>query len=506
MILWYELHEVIRLKRRLCCILLVLTMIFVLCPAALAAEGETVRIAVIDTGISTKAIAEKNLDEGRNYILSNTNTEDTIGHGTAVAAIIAGSDAAGIAGLYPEAVLVPLVYYSKNEDDNAVKGDLPMLAQIIRDAVEIYGCRIINISSGARIDTPTLRDAVAWAEQRGVLVVSCAGNDGDGTAYFPGTFSTVLCVGTVNITENGPALFSNRHSGVDLLAHGIELSTANLKGEAVKVNGTSFSTAWVTAAAAALLNADPTLTPHQLRQLLCNTARDICFDGYDEDSGWGIVDLQAAMAQLQADQGKPLPFTDVAQDAYYRDAVEWALKNGITGGTTASTFSPDISCTRAQTVAFLWRASGCPEPRIIKNPFSDVAETDYFYKAVLWAVERGVTTGTSETAFSPDAVCTEAQIITFLWRSKNRPDAAGRSELAAGLGEHYYTDAVAWADTHGLFSAAQTDFNPKQEALRANIVVYLFQAGRGTGILSLDQGQETLPLVPSPRPEQTPGC
>ncbi len=460
-------------------LLMIFTLTVFLAVPAHGLENGAVRVAVIDTGISTAAIAQKNLDVGRNYILPNTSTEDTMGHGTAVAAIIAGSDAAGATGLCPEAVLVPLVYYSKTGDDKAVKGDLPMLAQIIRDAVDVYGCRIINISSGARVDTPALRDAVAWAEQRGVLVISCAGNDGDGTAYYPGAFPTVLCAGTVNTAGDGPALFSNTHRSVDVLAPGIKLKTANPKGEAVTANGTSFSTAWVTGIAASLLTADPTLTPYQLRQMICNTARDICSDGYDEQSGWGIVDLPAAMAKLQADQGKPLPFNDVARDAYYRDAVEWALKNGITGGTSSTTFSPDMACTRAQTVTFLWRAAGYPEPRITKNPFSDVAETDFFYKAVLWAVERGITSGTSGTAFSPHAPCNEAQIITFLWRTKNRPNAAGHSELASGLGEYYYTDAVAWADTYGLFAAAQTDFVPMQEATRANIVVYLYHSAGG---------------------------
>lgn len=446
---------------------------------ALGAESEPVRIAVIDTGISSVAIDEKNLDEGRNYILSGANTEDTVGHGTAVAAIIAGSKTAGVNGLCPEAVLVPLVYYSKNGNDSAVKGDLPMLAQIIRDAVDVYNCRIINISSGAKVDTPALRDAVAWAEQRGVLVVSCAGNDGDGTVYYPGAFPTVLCAGTVNLTEDGPAFFSNRHSGVDILAPGININTANIKGEAVTVNGTSYSTAWVTGVAASLLNIDHTLTPYQLRQLLRNTARDICSEGYDKESGWGIIDLSLAMEKLQAEKGKPLPFNDVAQNAYYRDAVEWALKSGITGGTTSNTFSPDVTCTRAQTVSFLWRAAGCPEPRITKNPFVDVVETDYFYKAVLWAVEKGITSGTSDTTFSPNASCSEAQVITFLWNSKKRPDAAGQSQLAERIGEYYYTDAVAWADTHGFFTAAQTEFVPMREAPRAHIVVYLYRSVSG---------------------------
>lgn len=458
----------ITFKRFIYSALIVFYLIFIFCPTSFAGGGEVVRIAVIDTGISSTAISSKNLVEGKNYILPNNSTEDDIGHGTAVAGIIVG--------LCPTAELVPLVYYSKSGDDRAVKGDLPMLAQIIRDAVDIYGCRIINISSGARVDTPTLRDAVAWAEQRGVLVVSSAGNDGNDTVYFPGAFSTVLCIGTVNDAKDGPAFFSNCYKGVDLLALGLRLATVNPKGEAVKVNGTSFSTAWVTGVAAAMLTVDPTLTPYEMRQILCNNAQDICSEGYDVNSGWGIVDQYKTIAQVKAGGGIHLLFEDVANDAYYRDAVNWALKNGITGGTSSSTFSPDMICTRAQTVTFLWRAVGCPEPRITKHPFVDVSETDYFYKAVLWAIEKGVTSGTSDTSFSPYEVCSDAQVITFLWRALNCPDASGRSELAARLGEYYYTDAVAWADTNGLFTAAQTDFTPMNKTTRANIVVYLYHS------------------------------
>lgn len=438
-----------------------------------AAEPVPVRIAIIDTGIATAAIAENNLDKGHNYIHSAGGTEDTFGHGTAVASLIVGSTSAGVTGLAPDALLVPLVYYSKTGDAQTAKGDLAMLAQSIRDAVDVYDCRIINISSGARFDTPTLRDAVAWAEQRGALVVSCAGNDGDDTPYYPGVFPSVLCVGSVNATADGPAPFSNRFDGVDLLAPGIKLKTANQKGEALTASGTSFSTALVTAAAATLLTTDPTLTPHQLRQLLVNTARNVGSDGYDAGAGWGMMDLTAALAQLRIVHGNPFPFSDVPQTDPFRSAVTWAFKNGITGGTTDSTFSPGMTSTRAQTVTFLWRAAGCPEPRITRNSFVDVKQSDYFFKAVLWAVEQGVTTGTSGTTFSPHATCTEAQIITFLWRANNRPGADGRSTLAAGIGEQYYTDAVAWADTHGFFTTVQTAFAATREASRANIVAYL---------------------------------
>ena len=475
----FLLTEVMDMKRfravAMTCLLVIGLNIFVP-ETAHGIEKDAVRIAVIDTGISSAAIPAENLEAGRNYIFPNRSTEDNTGHGTAVAGIITGSQQAGVHGLSPQARLVPLVYHTSIGGDYAVQGSVNMLAQIIRDAVDVYHARIINISSGAISDSSALRDSIAWAERHGVLVVASAGNDGDDTIYYPCAYATVVCVGAFNETEDGPASFSNRFNGVNVLAPGIKLASLNRDGENAAVTGTSFSAAWVSGAAATLLEAAPTLTPYQIRQLLYDTARDIGPQGYDADTGWGISNLEAAMAQLQETQGEIFPFDDVPRDAYYRDSVIWAMNNGITSGTTVSAFSPDMTTTRAQTITFLWRAMGSPEPRLTDNPFRDVRESDYFYKAVLWAIEKGVTSGTSKTAFHPYEVCSEAEVITFLWRALDRPHARTHSEMAAGLGEHYYADAAAWADAHGLFSAAHTHFAPMQPATRAHIAVYLYQS------------------------------
>lgn len=240
----------------------------------MAAEAEPVRVAVIDTGISEKAILKTNLSPGQNYILPNQTTADTIGHGTAIASIIVGSKAAGIEGLYPEAILVPLVYYGKNEEGGTIKGDSAMLARIIRDAVEVYDCNIVNISSGVLTDTPALRDAVEWAEKQGVLVISSAGNDGDDTVYYPCAYSSVLCVGAANESNSAPAGFSNRHEAVDLLAPGERLPTATIKGNRLPASGTSYSAAYISGVAAKLLTEYPDLTTAQVRQLLYAAAAD----------------------------------------------------------------------------------------------------------------------------------------------------------------------------------------------------------------------------------------
>lgn len=163
-----------------------------------------------------------------------------------------------------------------------------------------------------------------------------------------------------------------------------------------------------------------------------------------------------------------LPFTDVKNSDYFIDAVAWALDNGVTTGMSADTFGPELTCTRGQVVTFLWRASGKPEPQSKVNPFTDVAETDYFYTAVLWAVENGITNGTSQTEFSPNQTCSTAHIITFLYRSVN--------EGANG----WYEEAAKWADDNGLVAVTGLTVDPTTPCPRGAVVTFL------KGIFSFD--------------------
>ena len=169
------------------------------------------------------------------------------------------------------------------------------------------------------------------------------------------------------------------------------------------------------------------------------------------------------------------PFTDVPTGMYYTDAVLWAYQNKITSGTTATTFEPSAACTRGQVVTFLWRSKGEPEPKTTVNPFRDVKTSDYYCKAVLWAYENGITSGTTATAFSPNDTCTNGHVITFLWRANGEPSSVGTSSLAGQFARDYYTDAVAWADTTGLLKDTGSAFNPKSMSPRANIVTYLYR-------------------------------
>ncbi len=171
------------------------------------------------------------------------------------------------------------------------------------------------------------------------------------------------------------------------------------------------------------------------------------------------------------------PFTDVPSGAYYEDAVVWAVKKDITSGTSATTFNPDGSCTRAQAVTFLWRAAGSPEPKSAAMPFIDVPAGSYFEKAVLWAVENGITKGTSDTTFSPDASCTRAQIVTFLWRAGGSPAVSGNSAFSDVASDAYYAAAVAWAEKNGVTGGIGGGlFGSDNTCTRAQIVTFLHRA------------------------------
>ena len=169
-------------------------------------------------------------------------------------------------------------------------------------------------------------------------------------------------------------------------------------------------------------------------------------------------------------------FIDVPAGSYYYDAVLWAVENGVTTGISASRFDPDGICTRAQAVAFLWRATGSPKPETRTMPFTDVPVGSYYYDAVLWAVENGITKGTSDTTFNPNDTCTRAQIVSFLWRSEKTPVASSRNLFTDVKPGAYYLDAVLWAVESGITKGTTaTKFSPDADCTRAQIVTFLWR-------------------------------
>lgn len=253
--------------RRKIIVIIIVAFISSICIAGCKGEQEKVnpteiRVAVIDTGISTKAIPEDNISEGMNYVDTELSTEDTYGHGTAVASIILSE--------VPNAQLVPLVS-NVYEDGKIKQVENDTLAEMIKDAIDIYDCQIINLSAGLILDKDSVRNAVEYAEEQGVLVVASAGNDYEengAVKYYPAAYENVLAVGSLVKNGDEIASFSQRGDWVDTYIVGEEIPIKTLSGNETTGDGTSYSAAKVTRMAAKELEADPTISVNELREKL----------------------------------------------------------------------------------------------------------------------------------------------------------------------------------------------------------------------------------------------
>ena len=201
----------------------------------------------------------------------------------------------------------------------------------------------------------------------------------------------------------------------------------------------------------------------------------------DKGNGKYTFTMPASKVEIKATFVKEVetsPFSDVSTSAYYYEAVKWAQEKGITGGIGNGLFGPNQPCTRAQIVTFLWRAAGSPEPKSMSS-FSDVSADSYYAKAVAWAVENGITTGTGDGKFSPDATCTRAQSVTFLFRAIGKL-VDSKAEFSDVLTDSYYANAVAWAVENGVTNGIGDGlFGPDNSCTRAQIVTFLYRAYQG---------------------------
>lgn len=181
--------------------------------------------------------------------------------------------------------------------------------------------------------------------------------------------------------------------------------------------------------------------------------------------------------ELLAPETPANPFVDVAEGAYYYDPVLWAVKNGITTGVDKTHFSPNGDASRAQIVTFLWRAAGMPEPKKADNPFKDVAKDAYYYKAVLWALENGITTGIDKTHFAPGKVCTRGEFVTFLYRANGSEKVSAKNPFTDVSKGSFYYDAVLWALEKGITKGTDaTHFSPMNRCTRGETVTFLYRA------------------------------
>lgn len=192
------------------------------------------------------------------------------------------------------------------------------------------------------------------------------------------------------------------------------------------------------------------------------------------------LSLMLAVPAAAVDTAAPAAssqFTDVSADAYYADAVNWAVEKGVTSGTSATTFSPDADCTRAQVITFLYRAAGSPDVSSYENPFTDVSIDDYFYAAAIWAAANNIAGGTSATTFAPGAICTRSQVVTFLYRAAGSPSGETTEPFEDVSATDYYAAAVAWATANEITGGTSaTTFSPNNACTRAQVATFLYRA------------------------------
>lgn len=403
--------------------------------ATVSAEA-TVRVAVIDTGVAASVV--NNVTEGYNYMLQSTDTDDLIGHGTAVASLISGSKMAGLGDENSRIVIVPLTYYTKNTEGTMLNGGGDAITKAIYDAIDRYGCKVINISSGTYVELLALKEAVEYAESKNVIVVSSAGNwqeELPNLIYYPSGYETVVSVGACD-KYGDEAEFSQKNDSVDILAQGTSLKAASLRGRTRIVEGTSYATALVTEKVCRILEEYPDLSAAKVREMLFSRARTV---------GGNLV---------LAD------FKDVTEDDFFYEAVRYAVERGITKGTSEYLFSPKKVCTKGEILTFMWRNAGSPgeesaekgehfysgalkwaenfginsvepmEPctrldtvRFLYSIYGSEEATaddrfvDVRDEAVTWACQKGITNGTSESTFSPEKLCSRGEIVTFLFRA-----------------------------------------------------------------------------------------
>lgn len=445
------------------------------------ASGAGVRIAVIDTGISTVSISPKRLVQGKNYMDPSADTEDKVGHGTAVAGIIVGAEKQGLRGVAPDAELVPLVCSTLGADGKIVIGSCAMWAQAIRDAVDEYGCKVINLSMGTATDDDALCSAVAYAESRGAVVVSAVGNDNaykTESLYYPAAYATVLGVSALN--ENGEvAAFSQRNASVALCAPGINLKVATIRGKTISTFGTSYAAPFVSATATLLLSLQQDLKPEVVRRILCASAKDLGAAGYDKDSGWGMLQVDTALQFVK--QG--MRFRDTSEDSWYCSAVQYVTDCGLFGGTSVATFDPNGPMKRGMFATVLGhldeRSYGLLSDKV--PSFSDVNSNAYYAKYITWAKENGIIIGVGGNMFEPERKITREEMAQILcnylkyrendikFEIANTEGFADRSSVSS-----FAVDAVDTIYRFGIINGVGNNiFAPKNTATRAEVAQML---------------------------------
>ena len=366
---------------------------------------------------------------------------------------------------------------SVDQDGDVTQNDLPAESiSLNQTSVTLYSNTTPNtVQLIANVTPDNTTDSVTWSsDNEAVATVNESGlvtAVSNGSATITVTAGNVSAACTVTVTTYTSGGGSSDDD--DDPTYSVTLPK-NVKGGEVKT-----SHRYAEQGNTVTITVDPD-KGYELDELTVTDSKDRELDLTDKGNGKYTfkmpgthVEVEVSFKLVETEPESPV-FADVPASAYYADAVAWAVEQGITSGTSATTFSPDMSCTRAQIVTFLWRANGSPKADGA-NPFTDVSADAYYYDAVLWAVKEGITSGTSAATFSPDATVTRGQTVTFLYRAAGAPAVSGGS-FADVAADAYYADAVAWAVKEGVTSGTGgNSFSPDAPCTRGQIVTFMYR-------------------------------
>lgn len=427
----------------------------------------SVTVAVVDTGVdSSHPFLAGRVLSGYDMVDNDATPQDGNGHGTHVSGTVGDCTPGLDVKILPVRVL-----------DNSGSGYDSVVGLGIEYAAD-NGANVINLSLGGPGHSSNIDSKISYAISKNVTVVVAAGNESDDTKnHCPAHNVDCITVAAVDINKK-QAYFSNYGDAVDIAAPGVDIKSCIPGGKYASWDGTSMATPHVAAAAAMLLYENQSLKPAEVEETLRSAAQDLGDPGWDRKYGAGFLSLEAFLDGPETPPSPPedddIIFEDVPKDAYFYDAVYWATKQRITEGATKKTFSPYNPCTTAQILTFMWRADGSPQPE------SDNVDNTggYFDNALEWAFGKGMLEENRVSSISVTAsgsACTRAEAMTYMWHYEGRPKS-GNNPFSDVPNNTYYAQAVCWAVQEGITKGTtETTFSPNNSCTRAQIVTFLYR-------------------------------
>lgn len=441
-------------------------------------DGRGVRVAVVDSGVNSlhEDFEGISFDRGKNMLDGSHDVTDEMGHGTGVSGIIAAAinNGVGIAGLCDGVTIVPIKIFSSG-NETAVT----YIINAIYEAVDMFDCDVINLSLGTAANLKLLEEAVDYAAEHGVIIVSAVGNTGGRELNYPAAYDSAIGVGAVD--KNGAVTnFSQKNASVFVTAPGSDIITPDYVGESnySQGEGTSFAAPMVTASAVILKQFAPGADIEDFKQLLQMSVHDAGRRGYDTSYGYGILDMEDF-----ADAMEGYGFAAV-EDKYpdvlghwAKESIEFCVQKKLFQGVTESSFAPDETMTRGMFVTVLGRMSG---ETINGFPvvFSDVSAADWYAQSAAWGQASGIVNGTDGSSFSPNMAVTREQMAVFLYRFAGAYNLRAKNASRASLTDYndgaavsdWAQTAMQWAIANGLISGRDDgSLAPKDSAKRCEV-------------------------------------